>query len=163
LTIQECWKHGKINFQASGGLKDLSISASTRENQSSFWSVLFLLDLQVFAASKWFWIWNCRLNYWSIANISIQVGPFVTMQECGNTAILISKIDIFPTSLRTCNLCSNYNFLSFVSRLMATVLGDFYPWSIPGFSWYHCIFDVWFSLQFTLSFIRFLYIVRNIF
>jgi hypothetical protein len=34
------------------------------------WSVLFFLDLQVFAASKWFCIWNCRLNY-SIANISI--------------------------------------------------------------------------------------------
>jgi len=33
--MQECWKHGKINFQASGRLKDLSISASTRENQSS--------------------------------------------------------------------------------------------------------------------------------
>jgi hypothetical protein len=40
------------------------------------WDVLFLLDLQVFATSKWFCIWNCRLNY-SIANISIQSRPFV--------------------------------------------------------------------------------------
>jgi hypothetical protein len=40
------------------------------------WAVLFLLDLQVFATSKWFCIWNCRLNY-SIANISIQSRPFV--------------------------------------------------------------------------------------
>ena len=56
--------------------KDFCFPASTRENQSS--SALSFSSLTSKSSQSYnYSIWNWRLNYWSIANISIQVGPFV--------------------------------------------------------------------------------------
>jgi len=104
------------DYQVSVGLKDLSFPASTRENQSSLgmsfssWppslrNLDMLSSMQVVPNMEvQVELFNCKYFHtirslcWLYKNV-------------GNTAILISKIDIFPASLRTCNLCSNYNFL----------------------------------------------------
>jgi len=145
LEFQGSWPQ---DYQVSVGLKDLSFPASTRENQSSLglsfssWppslrNLDMLSSMQVVPNMELqVELFNCKYFHtirslcWLYKNV-------------GNTTILIPKLTFFQ-QVYVRAICA-LTITSSVSRLMTTVLGDFYPWSMPGFSWYHCIFEVWFN------------------